>query len=235
VNQFVRVTIVILLAASAVAAIIWLPQVNRATMTVLHSVRSAGFWGPLLFIAIYILGCLLYLPGSLLTIGAGFVFGLVLGIVIVSIGSTLGAGAAFLLARTLMRDWVTRVVSHRPEFQAIDSAVAKEGFKVVLLTRLSPILAFNLLNLAFGLTKISFREYLLASWIGMLPGAVLYVYIGTTINNMADLNSGRMAGSPANTALLVLGLVATLVVVVLLARIARKGLRSINSPTAQPG
>jgi uncharacterized membrane protein YdjX (TVP38/TMEM64 family) len=204
-------------------------------MTLLRTVRSAGFWGPLLFIAIYILACLLYLPGSLLTIGAGFVFGLRLGIVTVSIGSTLGAGTAFLLARTLMRDWVARAVSRRPEFQTIDSAVAKEGFKVVLLTRLSPILPFNLLNFAFGLTKISFRDYLLASWIGMLPSAVLYLYIGTAINNLAYLNSGRTTSSPANIAMLVVGFIATLAVIVVLARIARKVLLGTNSLTAQPG
>jgi uncharacterized membrane protein YdjX (TVP38/TMEM64 family) len=195
---------VILLAVCAIAAICWSPQLNRATSAVLQDVQSMGFWGRLAYIVIYVLACVLFLPGSLLTIGAGFVFGFGLGIVTVSIGSTLGAGAAFLLARTLMRDWVTRAVSHRPEFQAIDTAVAKEGFKVVLFTRLSPLLPFNLLNFAFGLTKVSFRDYLIASWLGMLPGAVLYTYIGTTIKNLADLNSSRTFDTPAHTGYLCL-------------------------------
>jgi uncharacterized membrane protein YdjX (TVP38/TMEM64 family) len=134
-----------------------------------------------------------------------------------------------------MRDWISGAISHRPEFQAIDTAVANEGFKVVLLTRLSPVLPFNLLNFAFGLTKVSFRDYLLASWIGMLPGAVLYICVGTTMKNLADLNSGRAADSPAYFALLVLGVIATLAVVVLLARIARRGLLSGASRTAQVG
>jgi uncharacterized membrane protein YdjX (TVP38/TMEM64 family) len=226
---------VVLLTACAIAAVAWSPALNQATRSVLQFVESLGFWGPLFYIAIYVVACVLCLPGSLLTIGAGFLFGLVLGTFTVSIGSTLGAGAAFLLARTLLRDWVTRAVSHRPEFQAIDAAVAKEGFKVVLLTRLSPVLPFNLLNFAFGLTKVSLRDYLLASWIGMLPGAVLYTYIGTTIKNLADLNPGRAADSPAHTALFVFGLVATLVVIMLLARIARRALLSGDSGTAQVG
>jgi uncharacterized membrane protein YdjX (TVP38/TMEM64 family) len=171
----------------------------------------------------------------LLTIGAGFIFGFVVGTVTVSIGSALGAGVAFLLARTVMRDWVERAVLHRPEFQAVDTAVASEGFKVVLLTRLSPILPFNLLNFAFGLTKVSFHDYLLASWIGMLPGAVLYIYIGTTIKSLADLNSGQVADGPAHTALLVFGLMVTLVVTVALTRIARKGLSAGRSRMAHSG
>jgi uncharacterized membrane protein YdjX (TVP38/TMEM64 family) len=181
------------------------------------------------------LACVLFLPGSLLTIGAGFIFGPLVGIPTVSIGSTLGAGAAFLLSRSLLRDWVSRAVAQRTEIVALEKAVAQEGFKIVLLTRLSPILPFNLLNFALGLTTVSFRDYLVASWIGMLPGAFLYIYVGTTIKSIADLSSGRTAVKSSHTVLLVAGLVATLLVVVLLARIARQALSNTNSGTVQPG
>jgi uncharacterized membrane protein YdjX (TVP38/TMEM64 family) len=211
-----------LLAACAIAGIVWATQVKQATIDILQAVQSAGFWGPLCFIAIYVVACLLYLPGSLLTIGAGFIFGPVVGIPTVSVGSTLGAGAAFLLSRGLMRDWVSRAVAQRPEFRALEEAVAEEGFKVILLTRLSPILPFNLLNFALGLTTVSFRDYLLASWIGMLPGAVFYTYIGTMIKSIADLSLGQPAAKPGYTAILLVGLAATLLLVVLLARIARQ-------------
>jgi uncharacterized membrane protein YdjX (TVP38/TMEM64 family) len=163
------------------------------------------------------------------------VFGPVVGIPTVSIGSTLGAGAAFLLARGLLRDWVSRAVAKRPEFRALDKAVAREGFKVVLLTRLSPILPFNLLNFALGLTTVSFRDFLVASWIGMLPGAVLYVYVGSTVKNLADLTSGRTVDGPGFIAILIIGLAATLLAVILLGRIARRALSHMNPRSMQPG
>jgi uncharacterized membrane protein YdjX (TVP38/TMEM64 family) len=220
----VRLLIVAGLGAVAIGALIWSPQVNHWSLRLLEIVQSAGYWAPLLFIAVYILACLLFLPGSLLTIGAGFIFGFVEGVVIVSIGSTLGAGAAFLFARTLMRDFVARKVAHLPRFAVLQQAVKREGFKIVLLTRLSPLFPFNLLNFAFGLTTVSFRDYLLASWMGMLPGAVLFIYIGSMIRSLSDLSSGKSAANPAQTFLLVFGLVATVLVTVLLARIARKAL-----------
>jgi uncharacterized membrane protein YdjX (TVP38/TMEM64 family) len=230
-----RLLVVASLAAVAIIALVWSPQVNRLSVQLLQSIRSAGIWGPLLFIALYVLACILFLPASLLTIGAGFIFGPVVGIPAVSIGSTLGAGAAFLLSRSLVRDWVSRAVAQRPEFQTLDKAVAKEGFKVVLLTRLSPVLPFNLLNFALGLTTVSFRGYLVASWIGMLPGAVLYIYIGSTIKSFADLSSGQTAAKPGYTLFLVAGLAATLFAVILLARIAHRALSHGNSAGMQPG
>jgi uncharacterized membrane protein YdjX (TVP38/TMEM64 family) len=234
-NDRHRLFVVAGLTAVAMSALVWSPQLNRLSAALLQIVQSTGIWGPLLFVALYILACVFFLPGSLLTIGAGYIFGPVVGIPAVSIGSTLGAGAAFLLSRSLMREWVSRAVADRPEFLELDKAVAKEGFKVVLLSRLSPILPFNLLNFALGLTTVSFRDYLLASWIGMLPGAVLYIYIGSTIKSLADLNSGQTAAKPGYTLFLIAGLAATLLVVILLARIARRTLSNANSATMQPG
>src|SRR5690606_28498352 len=111
----------------------------------------------------------LLIPGSALTLGAGALFGVFWGTVYASTGATLGATCAFLIGRYLARDWVAARIARRPAFVAIDRAVAEEGWKIVGLTRLSPIFPFVLLNYAFGLTRVSLRDYVFASWLGMLP------------------------------------------------------------------
>ena len=144
----------------------------------LEWVQGLGAWGPAFVIIFYVLACVLFLPGSVLTIGAGFIFKLFVGTITVSIGSTLGACAAFFVGRTFGRDWIAGKIAGNKKFAAIDEAVGKEGFKIVFLTRLSPVFPFNLLNYAFGLTKVSFWKYAVASWIAMLPGTIMYVYLG---------------------------------------------------------
>ncbi len=191
----------------------------------LEWVRGLGPAGPLLFMAIYVLATVLFLPGSILTLGAGAVFGVAIGSVVVSISATLGAVCAFLVGRYLARGWVEGKIDENPKFKAIDEAVAREGWKIVGLTRLSPIFPFNLLNYAYGITKVSFRDYFLASWVGMLPGTVMYVYIGSLAGDLATLGAG--GGGPASAAqwaLRILGLAATIGVTVYVTRIARKAL-----------
>ena len=144
--------------------------------------------------------------------------------VAVSIGSTIGATTAFLAGRTLLRGLIEHKVAGDVRFRALDAAVAEQGFKIVMLTRLSPVLPFNLLNYAFGLTKVRLRDFVLASWIGMFPGTLLYVSIGSAAKSLSDVLAGRSEGSVAQKVLFGVGLVATLVVTVLMARIARKAL-----------
>lgn len=216
---------VVVITAGTLA--MFLPQSRQLLANVLEWVRSAGLWGPALFVIIYIVACVLCLPGSLLTIGAGAVFGIWIGIITVSIGSTLGAGAAFLLARTLLREWTVQKVAANARFRALDAAVGKQGFKIVLLTRLSPVLPFNLLNFAFGITSVSLRDYLFASWIGMLPGAVLFVYIGAAMKSIAEVTTGKRTGSLGEQILFGFGLVATIAVSGILARLAQRSLKSV--------
>jgi uncharacterized membrane protein YdjX (TVP38/TMEM64 family) len=193
----------------------------------LEWVQGIGPWGALLFAAAYVPAAILLVPGVLLTLGAGFVFGVVRGTVIVSLGSTAGAAAAFLVARRLAHDWVVRRMTGRPTLAAIGRAVETEGFKIVLLTRLSPVLPYNLLNYAFGLTAVPFRRYLLASWIGMLPGTIMYVYIGSAARSLAGLLTGDAPRSPAEQGLFALGLAATVAVAIIVTRTARRALNTI--------
>jgi len=207
------------------AAIRWLPLVEWL-QSGLAMVAQLGPWGPAAFVVLYILATVLFVPGSVLTLGAGAVFGVVRGTVWVSIGATLGATAAFLVGRYLARDAVARRIGRDPRFAAMDEAVAREGWKIVGLTRLSPVFPFTLLNYAFGLTRVPLSHYVLASWLGMLPGTVMYVYLGS----LARAAAGPRARTPAEWALYVVGLLATVMVTVLVTRLARQALaRRIGS------
>jgi uncharacterized membrane protein YdjX (TVP38/TMEM64 family) len=185
--------------------------------------------------AIYILACVLFLPGSVLTLGAGVLFGLFAGSVIVSIASTLGATAAFIVGRYFARDWVAKKIEGNPGFKAIDDAVAKEGWKIVGLTRLSPVFPFNLLNYAYGLTKVSLRDYFFASWMGMLPGTVMYVYIGSVVGDLARLSAGGRTRTTAEWALYIVGFVATITVTIYVTRAARAALNKKEQPEGISG
>jgi uncharacterized membrane protein YdjX (TVP38/TMEM64 family) len=220
----VQIIVLVLLIAAAAGVLIFLP-VKSYLYDFLDLVSGLGIWGPVVFGAAYVVACVLFVPGSLLTLGAGFVFGVVVGTITVSVSSVLGASAAFLLGRTLLSGWIQARVARNPRFQALDAAVARQGFLIVLLCRLSPIFPFNLLNYTFGLTKVSFRDYVLASWLGMLPGTVLYVYLGTTLKSLADLAAGKVEGGITEKVFFGIGLAATVAVTAVITRSARKALR----------
>lgn len=183
-------------------------------------VEQLGPAGPIIFILMYIAACVFFIPGSALTLGAGAIFGVVKGSIIVSVASTLGAMVAFLVGRYVARDWVARKIEKNEKFRAIDQAVAGEGWKIVGLTRLSPAFPFSLLNYAYGLTKVSLRDYVLASWIGMMPGTIMYVYLGS----LARLGVEAEQATTAQTVLKIVGLLATVAVTVYVTKIARRAL-----------
>jgi uncharacterized membrane protein YdjX (TVP38/TMEM64 family) len=223
-KTWLRICAAVLIAAAIVAAIVFVPAFKRNIAQLLDWVRDSGPAAPLLFGGLYVIAVVAFLPGSVLTIGAGFVLGLAVGTVTVSLASTLGAAAAFLLGRTIARTWVERRVARLPRFQALDQAIRQQGFKIVLLLRLSPVFPFNLLNYALGLTAIGFRQYVLASWIGMLPATVVYVYLGSTLKSAADVATGKPEALPGQKALFAAGLVATIVLMIFLTRLARHAL-----------
>jgi uncharacterized membrane protein YdjX (TVP38/TMEM64 family) len=188
-------------------------------------VNGLGAWGPAVFIAGYAVATVAFIPGALLTLAAGVVFGVVRGTVYTFFGATLGASGAFLVSRYLARGAVERRLEGRPRFAAVDRAVARQGWKIVVLLRLSPVFPFNLLNYALGLTRIPFLEYFLAS-VAMLPGTLLYVYYGSAIGSLAALAGGaKVDRGAAGWALFALGLVATIVVTTLITRMAGRAIR----------
>lgn len=194
-------------------------------------VESLGVWGPVVFILGYAVAAVAFVPGSLLTLAAGAVFGLVKGTIYTFLGATLGASAAFLVARYGARRAIERRIAGNPRFSAVDRAVGREGFKIVALLRLSPIFPFNLLNYSLGLTKVSFLSYVAAS-IAMLPGTLLYVYYGKAAGSLAALAGGAQTEKgPGSWILLSVGLLATIAVTTYVTRLAGKALRQeIETP-----
>ncbi len=198
-------------------------------------VEGLGAWGPIVFILGYVIATVAFLPGSVLTLAAGFIFGLVRGTLYTFIGATIGASFAFLIARYVARGAIERKIAGNPKFAAVDRAVGREGFKIVALLRLSPLFPFNLLNYSLGLTRVSFLQYLAAS-IAMLPGTLLYVYYGAVARkatgSLAAAASGAGVQKGAESwVFLGIGLVATLVVTTFVTRLAGRALRQqIDEP-----
>ena len=223
----------VLYLAAAVAIVVAVKyfHVQDLLKAALDWIGKLGPWGPVIFIALYIVATVFFIPGSVLTLGAGAVFGVVLGSVYVSISATLGATAAFLVGRYLARDAIARKIAKNEKFATIDRAVADEGWKIVLLTRLSPVFPFTLLNYAFGLTRVKLSHYVLASWLGMIPGTVMYVYLGSLVN----LGSGHRQRTTGEWVLYGVGLLATLIVTIFVTRLAKKALaKKINSNAQNP-
>ncbi|MFM7409031.1 MAG: TVP38/TMEM64 family protein [Cuspidothrix sp.] len=182
---------------------------------------------PITFIFIYNLGTLLFIPGSLLTLQGGYLFGLFWGSIYVLIAALSGAILSFIIGRYLSRNWVYKQLEKYPKFKLIDQAVAKEGWKIVLLTRLSPIFPFNLLNYGFGVTQVSIKDYILGS-LGILPGTIMYVYIGSlTVNMTMITTSNELISTEVQIwkfLMQLTGLTATILTTVYITKISQKAL-----------
>ena len=210
---------------AALAGLVWLGRTAGAAIPAFAEwVERLGFWGPAVFVAGYALAVVAFVPGSLMTLAAGAIFGVARGTLYVFLAAVLGSSAAFLVARYLARGAVERRLAGNPRFAAIDRAIGAEGRRIVLLLRLSPAFPFNLLNYALGLTRVRFADYCVAA-VGMLPGTLLYVYSGRVVGDLAALAGGAApARSAGGTVLLVVGLAATVAATILVTRIARRAL-----------
>jgi uncharacterized membrane protein YdjX (TVP38/TMEM64 family) len=222
VPRYLKVGLVLLAVAGVVVAARLLP-VKEWLETFNAFVAELGLVGMVLFGVVYAVATVLMLPGSLLTLAGGATFGLLPGFATVLLGAILGAALAFLVSRHLARRRVESWIQEKPSFTAIDKAVAKQGWKIVALTRLSPVFPFNFQNYAYGLTSVSFAHYVLASFVGMIPGTFLYVYLGTLGRTGLAAASGGAEGF--RLALQVIGLLATVAVTVLITRTARRALK----------
>ncbi len=188
-------------------------------------IRGLGALGPVVFVLGYIAAAVAGIPGSVLTLAAGAIFGLGFGVAYVFVGATCGAAAAFLVARYVARGAVERRLAGNTRFQSLDRAIAANGRKIVFLLRLSPVFPFSLLNYALGLTKVRFADYVVAS-VGMLPGTVLYVYYGKLAGDVATVAAGRApVRDTGYYVVLAIGLAATIAVTTLITRVAGRALR----------
>jgi uncharacterized membrane protein YdjX (TVP38/TMEM64 family) len=185
-------------------------------------VQQLGTVGVIVFIIAYAIATVLFLPGWIFTVSAGLIYGVVAGTAVALTGAVIGASMAFLVARYLLRQNIEEATKKNPRFRAIDEAIGKNGWKIVGLLRLSPLIPFNLSNYFYGITSISFRAYVLVSAIGMIPGTLLYAYLGAI--GQAGVSGGGSA-SKWKYVLLGVGLVATIAVTILISRIARNALK----------
>src|SRR5437870_10071971 len=194
-------------------------------------VGQMGVAGIFIFIGVYVIATVLLAPGAILTIGAGFAFGLSKRFLAVSAGSTLGAALAFLVARFIAREKVEAIAERNDKFRNVDSAIGKQGAKLIFLLRLSPVIPFNLSNYLYGLTKVRFWPYVLASWIGMMPGTFLYVYIGTASQAAISVAAGGEAVQHGwqYWTFISIGLAATIVVTVWVTKIAHDALHQTGT------
>ena len=213
--------VVLVVLAMGVLAYFTVP-IEEYADDVLRWVQELGSWSYLAFFLLYIVVAVVLIPASVLTIGAGFLYGPVWGTLIVSVSSTAGAAVAFWLGRTVAHDWAAARVEDMPRFNALYRAIEKDEFKVVLLARLVPFIPFNLLNYAFSLTRVSFKKYVLASWIGMLPATIVYVYVGAAAKNLTRVAAGEVQVGWPQIALFVLAGVAAIAVTWLLTHRARE-------------
>ena len=227
-SGFARIVLILIIAVALLSSLLLLP-VKQYLIYVLEWTQGFGMWAPLFVAGFYVLAAVLFLPGSVITLGAGFLFGVTTGLLTVWIGANLGACAAFLVGRTVARKWVEEKVKGNPKFAAIDQALGREGFKIVLLLRLSPVFPFDLLNYALGITKVSFRDYALASLIGMLPGTLMYVYFGSAARSLTEVAAGKVEGGIAGQVFFWFGLAVTIAVALFVTRLARRSLKEAEA------
>lgn len=210
--------------AALVLAITLLP-LDTWLLGLVARIRGMGVAGAVLYVAVYAVATMLMTPATVLTLGAGFVYGPVYGSLLVVVANNLSALGSFLLGRTVLRERVGRRLAGRPRFTAVDTAVAAHGFKVVLLLRLSPIFPFSLLNYSLSLTRVRLRDYLPATFLGMLPATMFYVYLGSLVTSMAQLSRGERPDAGSSGQLLFWGgLAATVLATVYVTRLARRAL-----------
>jgi len=220
----IRLTAAVLIITAAVILFRVFDLSSRLT-DMLIWIKGLGWMGIVVYFFLYIAACIFVVPGSVLSLGAGFIYGVIQGSLMVSVSSTAGASAAFILGRYLARSRIERKVAGNPSFMEIDSSIKNKGWKIVMLLRLSPVFPFNTLNYVLGLTGVRFIDYVLASWIGMIPGTVMYVYIGSAAGSLASISSGlERQRSVVEWMIYAIGLMAAVAVTIMITKMAKKAL-----------
>lgn len=224
----------LLLAAMVVS--LWFLPLDEWLTAASGWIRARPVTGIAVFLLVLVAGAVLMLPGSLLLLASGFIFGFWQGLALGSVALTAGAAAAMLAGRHFARDWVAAQTEGRPRFAALDAAIREQGLVVVILTRLSLLLPYNLLNYAYGLTGVTLRQYVIGTFAGMMPACALYVYLGSVARNAQDLVAG---GQGPGGWLLIPGILALLAAMYVIHRAATRALnRSLDagvSASDEPG
>ncbi|KAL0928565.1 hypothetical protein M5K25_000460 [Dendrobium thyrsiflorum] len=223
-SSLFRISLLFLLLAAIVTAFVTLPMEKILKDFLVWIQDNLGPWGPVVLAISYIPLSVLAVPASILTLGGGYLFGLPLGFVADSLGGTFGATAAFLLGRTIGRPYVISKLKDYPKFQAVAIAIQRSGFKIVFLLRLVPLLPFNMLNYLLSVTPVGIWEYIMASWLGMMPITLALVYVGTTLKDLTDVTHGWNKISPSRWVLIISGFVVSAILMVCVTKVAKSSL-----------
>jgi uncharacterized membrane protein YdjX (TVP38/TMEM64 family) len=221
-KNYWRWIVLVLIVAALIVASALLP-VKDWIRSFINWVQQLGPLGVVVFIVAYALATVLFLPGWIFTVGAGLVYGIVGGTLVALTGAVIGATLAFIVARYFVRKNIEDYANKNPRFRAIDQAIGKNGWKIIGLLRLSPLIPFNLSNYFYGITAVSLKAYVAISAVGMIPGTLLYAYLGAI--GKAGISGAKAQHSNAQYILLGVGLVATIAVTVLVSRIAKNALK----------
>jgi uncharacterized membrane protein YdjX (TVP38/TMEM64 family) len=212
----------VVLGLVLVVALTWVLPLRDWTIALAERIRGAGATGVLIFVAVYVAAELVLVPGSLLTMAAGFAYGPIGGLLVASPASVLAATTACVLGRTALRGWVQKKIAGSPKARALNRAISHNSFRLILLLRLSPLIPFNVLNYVLGASDVPVGRYVIASFVGMLPGTWLYVYLGSLATTAAGLTHAQGGGGPARLTLTIAGLVATVLAVLFITSAARR-------------
>jgi uncharacterized membrane protein YdjX (TVP38/TMEM64 family) len=191
----------------------------------MQQIQHAGWFGFLIFIGLYAAACLLFIPGSILTLGAGAIYGFWEGTVLVLAGNGLGALLSLIITRYLLRDWARKQFQRSEKLRAIEEAVAQDGWRIVLLSRLSPVMPYSLINYSLGLTRISAAKFFLATVVGAIPSTCVYVYFGTLIGNLTKIGPDLRSHRPLEWIVQGVGLVLTIGMTIYVTRVASQSLK----------
>jgi uncharacterized membrane protein YdjX (TVP38/TMEM64 family) len=192
-RPLLRLAIALVVVTGLVAGLFIIP-VKSSLRTVLEWTDNVGLWGPVIVASLYTITCVFLLPSSVLTVSSGFLFGVFFGTAVAMVGSTIGACAAYAVGHTLAHDWVQQRVERSRKLQALNRALTKDDFRIVLLTRLSPLTPFPILNYVYGVTNVSFWRYVTGTFLGMLPGTFLFVYAGSGLRTITQAAAGETSG-----------------------------------------
>lgn len=203
-------------------------DVHEQLVVLLEWIDDQGIWAAVLFVMLMALVVVFLLPGVFLTTGAGFVFGVLEGTIYVVLGTTLGAGIAFLVARYLFGERAKKFVLSRSKLSLVSGAMEKRTFLVVLLSRLIPFFPSKISNFVFGLNNFNFRKFLLGSLVGFIPFSLHNVYLGSIAGDLMSLFRGESQRSGVEWLLYVTGFLATVVAIVYFNRVARKALNKYS-------
>lgn len=217
-----RYVVLACVIAGCAAGVVYFKELREEGKEWLLSLRAQSTWGPLLVGLTYLPLSVFALPTWWITVLAGYTFGLARTFIAVWIGSSLGATCAFLLGRYLGRDWIVRRLAKFPRLSALDQAFEDQGWKIVLLARLSPLIPFNILNYASGVSRLSLKGYVLATTLGMIPGILLFTQLGVLLNLSIPLEEQITLKNPAVLYFSGFGLVMTFVATWWLGRLAKR-------------